>query len=62
MENEMVFTDRLIFGQKIFIESTRQADVDLALKVLFKKRYEQAITLPMDTAEAKTIKDWADKK
>ncbi|KKK77348.1 hypothetical protein LCGC14_2854530 [marine sediment metagenome] len=58
MENDIIFTGIRFFGQKIYIESTRDSKVDEALVSVFKDDYRKTSPLDMNRPDSKVILEW----
>ena len=58
MDNDIFYTGLRICGQKIFIESTRDQDVDVALKSVFYSDYRKNKPLDMSRDDVKIVLEW----
>ena len=58
MEVNTVYTGLKFFGQKIYVESTGDAEVDTAMKTVFKDDYRRTAPLRMQRRDVSLVLGW----
>ena len=59
---KMIYTGSIFFGQKIFIESTGDKDVDKAIKATFHDNYHKTAPLKIARDDVQLALNWRNKK
>ena len=55
----MIDTNIKFFGQRVYLESTGDKKVDMALKRVFHDDYRRTAPLDMERADVKIILEWS---